>query len=174
MKTLNNYINEWKATNDTLSSIEKTYVYYKKYFVYEIKKKSNINIFNFEWPQLFLYTSKVYINDEKVDLDSAGYTDKKYDPGTYFIKIDDINNITNHKWMFWGCNTLISVPFFDTKNSKSMEGMFYNCTNLKDVPLLHTAGINTAWLFKKCKNLSFETRLRWRFAYNFETDNDDD
>ena len=46
MKTLNTYITEWKASSNTVSSIEKHDI---QYFVYNIKIKNLIKIFNSDW-----------------------------------------------------------------------------------------------------------------------------
>ena len=76
MKTLNNYINEWKANTNTVSSIEKHDISENKYFVYKPNERGQIKIFDEDWLQFKKYKDKVYINDEHVELDNLGYTKK--------------------------------------------------------------------------------------------------
>ena len=74
MKSLNNYIIEWKANTNTVSSIEKHDISENKYFVYIITDNKRIKIFDDDWTQFKDYKDKVYINDEHVEIDDSGFT----------------------------------------------------------------------------------------------------
>lgn len=165
MKTLNDYITEWKASTDNVSLIK------KQCFIYKLTTNAKIQIFDKDWTQFKEYKDKVYINDEKVNLDSRGYTDKTYDQGTYFIKIDDIDNVTNCRYMFFDCTDLVEVPLFDTSKVENMGAMFYHCLNLREVALLNTRkDTNMNKMFYECNHLSKETKQIWSQVYNFDTD----
>ena len=190
MKTLNNYISEWKANTNTVSSIEKRDI---QCFVHRLKDREFIKIFEGEWPQYKDYKDKVYINGKKVELDENGFTNKLYNKGEYHVIIDEINNVTNCQYMFYGCrrlveiplfdtskvelmsqmfsycNGLISIPLFNTKNVTTMSWMFEACENLKEVPLFDTSKLkNATGMFNICYKLNNETKKAWSHIYNFE------
>ena len=154
MKSLNTYINEWRANSNTVQDIEKSDI---QYFTYRTKINDKIKIFNKDWPQFKEYKNKVYINDEIVELyDSgyAGFTRKHYEPGIYKIKIKDINDVTDCRYMFYGCKQLISVPLFDTSKVEDMIQMFYNCEQLISVPLFNTTNVKVMHtMFAFCTNI---------------------
>ena len=56
MKTLNNYINEWRANTNTVSSIKKP-----QYFIYEIHKLQQIKILYIFVVQLPVLQKKVHL-----------------------------------------------------------------------------------------------------------------
>lgn len=195
----NEYLNEWKASTSTVSSIDT-----KQYFVftYKINRKSRIKIFHYGWNNFQKFRNNVYINNEHIELDSYGWTKVNYEPGTYKVHIEDLNYINNSnvinscanmfnecwqlievplfdtsyiKWMdrmFYRCSNLEKIPEFDTHNVTNMYEMFFHCTKLKDVPLLNTNSIENKYIenmFKECDNLSNETKKSWSKIYNFET-----
>ena len=191
MKRLNNYIYEWKANTNTMSSIEKHDI---QYFVYNIKIKNLIKIFNSNWTQFKFYKDKVYINGEHVKLNDYGRTTDLYNPGTYMVEIKDIDEIINCDYMFYECDQLVSVPLFDTSKVKYMKGMFFNCIKLEKVPLFDTSNVITMYgmfheceklknvpkfnidnvndlnfIFYKCPNLNRITINNWSSVYDFET-----
>ena len=166
MKTLNNYINEWKVNTTTLSSIQET-----PYFIYKVREKSTIRIFDDEFELLKKFKNKVYINGKHIEITHDGLTVEKYEPGTYKVYIEDINDITDCTCMFQYCCELISVPFFDTSKVDSMEFMFKSCENLEKVPLLNTDKVDyMSDMFSDCYNLSDETKKEWSQIYDFTTD----
>ena len=188
MKTLNNYINEWKANTSTVSSIN------TKYFIYNLDKKGTIKIFDGDWFQLKDYKDKVYINGEHIILSDDGWTRDEYKPGIYYVNIKDIDDVKDcvymfsfckqlvyvpyfntskvedMKFMFNGCDQLISVPLFDTTKVKDMEYMFKSCNMLEDVPLFDTNKVKDMEnMFKNCINLNAKTKNEWEKIYDFET-----
>ena len=189
MKTLNTYINEWKANTSTVSSIKKT-----QYFVYNLYKRGNIKFFDEHWPQLDDYINKVYINGENINVYDNGWSVKGYDKGTYEVYIKDIDNVTTCEYMFYNCTELISVPLFDTSKVKYMNSMFEECNNLEEVPKFDTSNVenmeymfvdcnylkivplfninncnNMNEMFLDCYELSEETKNMWSKVYNFDT-----
>ena len=190
MKTLNTYINEWKANTSTVSSIK------TQYFVYKTDRQQRIKIFDKDWPQFKTYKDKVYINGKNVELDDDGRTITKLEPEiNYNVEIEDIDNVTNCKYMFYYCIYLVEVPLFNTSKVKDMYKMFYKCENLEEVPLFDTSKVknmvgmfkncerlqnvplfdiskveNMACMFQCCDNLNKDTEREWSKIYDFEYD----
>ena len=189
MKTLNTYITEWKAKTSTMSSIN------TQCFIYKLKPYYHkIKIFNIRWAQFEEYKDKVYINGKHVKIDNNGLTLNDYEPGTYKVYIEDIDNVTNCHCMFYDCIHLISVPLFDTSkvenmsamfcncceltnvplfdtsNCEGMYQMFYRCKKLKNVPLFDTSKVVDAYqMFYDCDSLNEQTKQEWSSVYDFET-----
>ena len=82
MKTLNDYITEWKASSSNASSINAG-----PYFIYKTETYGSIRIFNSIWPQFDYYKDKAYLNGEKINIDKFGYTEEGYSKGTHFFYI---------------------------------------------------------------------------------------
>lgn len=188
MKTLNNYINEWKANSNNVSFIE------TRYFIYRNDEKGLIKIFDEDWIQHNNYKDKVYINRKHVQIDNQGWTRNEYEPGIYYVSIKDIDKVTNCLYMFYYCKQLVYVPLFDTSkvenmqcmfkycssldnvqlfntsNVKYMDEMFYGCENLISVPLFDISKIETMnYMFIHCKNLNKQTKQEWSQVYDFKT-----
>ena len=125
-------------------------------FIYKIRKTKELKIFDLDWPELDKYKDKIYINGKHIELDDShkGYTLDEFKPGEYRVYIEDIDQITNCKNMFYECTDLISVPLFDTSRVKDMSGMFNFCSNLKSVPKFDVSNvINMSCMFSGCKKL---------------------
>ena len=70
------------------------------------------------------------------------------------VDIKTIGNATNMLNMFTGCNSLQSVPLFNTINVTNMTGMFDGCRSLQSVPLFNTTNVtNMAYMFASCNSL---------------------
>ena len=187
MKTLNNYINEWKASSNNVSFIE------TQYFIYRNDVSGYIKIFDEDWAQRNKYIDKVYINRKHAQIDNQGWTRNEYKPGIYYVNIKDIDKVTNCLYMFYSCKQLVYVPYFDTSkvedmscmfkycssldnvqlfdtsHVKSMDEMFYGCEDLISVPLFDTSNVNTMdSTFYECEKLSKETKKEWSKVYDFE------
>jgi len=68
--------------------------------------------------------------------------------------IKTIGNCTSLSILFTGCNSLQSVPLFDTANVVSMTSMFTNCVSLKSVPLFNTSLVtNMPGMFQGCSSI---------------------
>lgn len=151
MKTLNNYIAEWRANIGTMSSIKKTNL---PYFIFEQSKKDIIKIFDINWAQLTDYKDKVYIDGKNIEINDDGRTINKFEPGKYIVEIKDIDKVVYCQYMFSGCDKLISVPLFDTSNVKNMCGMFSGCTGIENIPLFDTKNVeNMSYMFWGCEKL---------------------
>ena len=153
MKTLNTYINEWKATDKSFKHIK-----LKTYFVYNqsvMNYDSPIKIFNNFWKQFNNYKDKVYdIYGHNVELDTSGYTKNYYSFGEHKFYIEDIDYITDCSTMFSDCVQLIKVPLFDTNKVINMYHMFNNCYSLEEVPLFNTVNVELMnAMFQGCHKL---------------------
>jgi len=169
MKSLNKYISEWKISNQSSRNID--YMDYNKCFIFNHESIGCIKIFDHDFSELKNYKDNVYINGEHVKINKNGYTSIMYDPGIYRINIKDIDNITNCRFMFWGCNELESVPELNGENIKVTHAMFYNCVNLKEVPLFKINDKDTMTdMFNGCRNLNRKCKLEWGKIYDFELD----
>lgn len=149
MKSLNNYINEWKANNDTMSSIKTQYFVYVNELCY-----ASIKIFDENWSQFKDYKDKVYVNGKHIEIDDDGWTKDFFTQGDIKVEIKDIDNIKNCQYMFYECTRLVEVPLFDTSKVENMYGMFNGCKNLRKVPLFDTRNVTTMYsMFQACENL---------------------
>lgn len=72
----------------------------------------------------------------------------------------DTSNVNNMKWMFWNCDSLISldVSSFKTDKVTDMSNMFFGCSNMKSLTLsvnFNTSNVtNMADMFNGCSSLT--------------------
>ena len=166
MKTLNNYITEWKVSADNI------YMFKGTCFIYKLTTNTKIKIFDKDWAQFKDYKDKVYINRKHVKIDDNGNSIIKFKPGTCYVEIKDIDNVTNCQYMFFDCTDLVEVPLFDTSKVKNMYSMFYHCVNLREVPLFNISKVKDIdGMFYQCYKLSDETRQNWLQIYDFIKNN---
>ena len=96
---------------------------------------------------------------------ARNYTDGSYmfagNKGLLDIKgIDSIKTsphspLTNCNHMFYQCESLRSIPLFDTFNVTDMGNMFYGCKKLKTIPKLDTSNVtNMDGMFEGCTSLT--------------------
>ena len=65
------------------------------------------------------------------------------------------SSLTNCKYMFYHCESLSSIPLFDTSNVTDMGGMFEGCKKLKTIPKLDTSKVtNMGGMFEDCTSLT--------------------
>ena len=70
------------------------------------------------------------------------------------VPLFDTKKVTVMRYMFAYCNSLKSVPLFDTKKVKDMSDMFYKCNSLKTVPLFDTKNVtDMSSMFAFCDSL---------------------
>ena len=70
------------------------------------------------------------------------------------VSIKTLGAHTDTSYMFSGCNSLQSVPLFDTSSVTSMNYMFNGCYSLQSVPLFNTSAVsNTSYMFNGCYSL---------------------
>jgi surface protein len=63
-------------------------------------------------------------------------------------------NVTTMANMFNGCSSLQSLPLFNTANVTTMANMFQVCSSLQSVPLFNTANVTTTSnMFNGCSSL---------------------
>lgn len=153
MKSLNNYINEWKFNYD--KNVKRTNVYTYKYHPndrYELEKilikrlKKNI-----EEPYLLdIDTSKI---TDMEGLFSGSVTDYLYNNGIDVKQIKKLDlsswlthNVATMNYMFGSCEGLITlIHNFNTKNVIDMSFMFCRCLRLEELDL---SGLNAPKLKK--------------------------
>jgi len=69
-------------------------------------------------------------------------------------EIKSVGNVTNMSYMFQNCNSLQSIPLFNTQNVTNMSGMFNNCYSLQSIPLFNTQSVtNMSYMFQNCYSL---------------------
>jgi len=62
--------------------------------------------------------------------------------------------VTDISYMFNSCNSLQTVPLFNTAAVTNMSGMFNSCNSLQTVPLFNTAAVtNMSYMFYSCYSL---------------------
>ena len=70
------------------------------------------------------------------------------------VDIKTIGNATSMSNMFSACNSLQSVPPFNTTNVTNMSSMFTSCYLPQSVPLFNTSNVtNMAYMFFGCYSL---------------------
>jgi len=93
-------------------------------------------------------------SSEYSDVDGIKYTNSTitgFPEGWKFAPRTD-SNCAN---MFQNCNSLTTVPLFDTSNVTSMNSMFSYCTSLTTVPLFDTSNVtNMNSMFIYCTSLT--------------------
>ena len=110
---------------------------------FKIKKDSNkqkiINQFDFEkiiedFDDLGSKLCQIYINEEKIAFSQYYYFPKE---GNYTIKYIFKEEIKSSNYMFFNCNSLISLDLskFNTKYITNMKSMFYGCISLISLDL---------------------------------------
>ena len=87
-------------------------------------------------------------------------SENNYDSQENYIKFLNTSNVTNMSDMFYGCNSLISLPDiskWNTSNIKDMNKMFYRCNSLISLPDISkwdTSNVNNINLiFYRCNSL---------------------
>ena len=77
------------------------------------------------------------------------------------VNLESIEGIINSaesmtfNYFFYGCESLTSIPDFDTSSCNSTQSMFYNCSSLTTIPNLDFSGTNTLQnTFRNCTNLT--------------------
>lgn len=67
----------------------------------------------------------------------------------------DTSKVTNMSSMFYSCEYLQIVPLFDTSSVVIMDSMFSSCRSLKTVPLFDTSHVNNMnSMFNSCSSLT--------------------
>ncbi len=70
------------------------------------------------------------------------------------VPLFDTSSVIEMFSMFNGCKSLSTVPLFDTSSVTGMSSMFYECTSLTIVPLFDTSSMNDMEeMFMNCTNV---------------------
>ena len=124
-------------------------------------------------------TSYSYIKQIKkvgiVDMNGAKNANSAFRDYSNLEEIKSIintNSITNTTEMFYNCNSLKSVPEFDTYLVSNFQGMFFGCKSLKSVPKFDTSNATNLYaMFQGCTAIidvpKFDTHLNRDMTYMF-------
>ena len=100
----------------------------------------------FAIPKLILadgYADGSYMFDGNLDLKSIN--------GIYTTN----SSLTNCRYMFQNCESLESIPYFDTSNVTDANYMFAYCSSLTTIPLLNTSKVTDMnYMFNGCNLLT--------------------
>ena len=84
------------------------------------------------------------------------------------ITYNDTSNVNDMSYMFYGCNSLTSIPQLNTSNVTNMSSMFYICGSLTSIPLLDTSKvIHMSYMFYGCSKLTIVPALDVSNVKNF-------
>ena len=128
--------------------------------IYDIKEENYINIFGSEFVKNNKDICKMIIDDKEYKI-SEKYNVKNYNNNKLQINLKGINNITDMSYMFYGCESLSSLPDiskWNTNNVTNMSYMFYGCSSLSSLPDISKWNINKvtnmSYMFYECSSLS--------------------
>ena len=85
-----------------------------------------------------IYDNKEYELKEELEI-------KNKNESILYIKLLNINNITNIGYMFYGCSSLSSLPDiskWNTNNVTNIGYMFVRCSSLSSLPNISKWNIN--------------------------------
>ena len=92
---------------------------------------------------------------------ARNYTDGSYmfEGNKSLIGINGIystnSSLTDCSYMFANCESLESIPLFDTSNVTTMSHMFESCKSLTTIPQLDTSNVTSMWYtFGDCTSLT--------------------
>ena len=85
------------------------------------------------------------------------------------IWIKQVGVLTTMYQMFYNCNSLQSVPLFDTSSVTTMYQMFYYCYSLQSVPLFDTSSVTNMYqMFTYCYSLQSVPLFDTSFVTNMQ------
>lgn len=184
MKTLNNYINEWKFNRNTDVKDMQKYNYFPKspgelmdIIIKRLKENiespflSDIDTSQIDWMSaLFSDYKDNYIRSAGLKTSMIKHLD---------LRRWDVSNVEKMEEMFYECTGLeeLLISTWDTQKLDNVERMFYHCKNLKELDLQHFCTKNVKsmkYMFAQCTNLkrldlrSFDTSSVCNMSYMFE------
>ena len=97
-------------------------------------QEKNIKLFDYTFVDNNKDNCNIIYKDKEYDLDDYFDFDKNYNNKDLItIKLKGINHITNMNYMFFECDSLISIknsPKLNTSNIITMSNIFSGCTSL--------------------------------------------
>lgn len=70
------------------------------------------------------------------------------------VPLFDTSRVTDMHQMFKICRSLTSVPSFNTSNVTDMNSMFQDCSSLTSIPLFDTSNVEYMnYAFRRCYNV---------------------
>jgi len=140
--------------------------------LYNIPKYNN-NIYIFNKSFVEKNKSKCYLLIDGVEKDLCSDLKFQKYKNILEIKLIETKTITDMSYMFYDCNSLISLPDiseWDTKNVTDMSHMFYNCRSLESLPDISkwdTKNVtNISYMFYNCRSLqSLPDISKWDINY---------
>ena len=120
-----------------------------------MKKRVPCNYEENEEIKALLKDNKIDININNNEIDECKKFFKPKKEGEYIIKINFHKKMKDCRYMFSGCENIISIDLssFNSSNVTNMKYMFGNCYNLEEIILknLNTENVrDMSYLFKKC------------------------
>ena len=136
-------LNKVRECDNIIDKFNNIFNIYRKMNIDEIKiiykvKDNEVRLFGDYFVKRYKKNCKLIIDgkeQELIEKYSFGWFSSKKD--ILEIKLKGITNITNMSKMFYGCNSLSSLPDiskWNTSNVTDMSGMFYECESLSSLP----------------------------------------
>ena len=141
-------VNYSKANKDTEINI-----------IYNIENKESIELFGDEFVENNKDICTMIIDNKEYNIERF-YDVNNYENNILKIKLKGINNITNIKFMFFRCSSVISLPDIsklNINNVKDMSFMFNGCSSLISLPDISKWNTNNVtsmhYMFSGCSSL---------------------
>ena len=103
--------------------------------IYKIKNQNKIQLFGENFIKNNKNNCKIIVENKEQDI--SEYLNVNKNITNVKIKLKEIKTISNMSYMFYGCESLISLPDisnWNTNNVNNMSYMFSNCKSLTSLP----------------------------------------
>ena len=124
------------------------------------KSKQKIQLFGQKFVDKNKNKCSLLINDKKYELMEVYNLDKSEEKKFLIIKLIEIKPTIDFSYMFYNCESLISIPDisnWNTNNIINLNYMFYNCRSLKSLPDISKWNTNKvidiSYMFFNCSSL---------------------
>ena len=145
--------------------------------IYIIKDTRYIKLFGNIFVKNNKNICKMIINNKEYEIKEE-YNVENYNNNILEIKLKGINKITDMRFMFYECSSLISLPDiskWNTSNITYMNYMFYKCSSLIFLPDISKWNVsnvkNMNYMFYECSSLSFLPKISKWNVYNVKSMN---
>ena len=124
------------------------------------KSKQKIQLFGQKFVDKNKNKCSLLINDKKYELMEVYNLDKSEEKKFLIIKLIEIKPTIDFSYMFYNCESLISIAdisYWNTNNIINLNYMFYNCRSLKSLPDISKWNTNKvidiSYMFFNCSSL---------------------
>ena len=114
--------------------------------IYKINNNNNINIFGSKFVENNKYNCKMIIDNKEYEI-TKEYDININNSNILKINLKGINSVTDMSYMFYGCESLSSLPDiskWNTNNVTNMRSMFYRCRSLSSLSDISKWNTNNA------------------------------